>query len=109
MKMMCPHCGLEGNAKESLLGKKVRCPECQKVFRVDEKVTSFDDTEMDVAQQDKNNIARQEPASENEAGAEAALPEGVVRCSKCGFAFSAQFTEDSGEEILCALCSGKEE
>lgn len=38
MKMICPHCGLKGTAGESLLGKKVRCPECQQVFRVNEDV-----------------------------------------------------------------------
>ena len=34
MKMVCPHCGLGGTASGELFEKKVRCPECQKVFRV---------------------------------------------------------------------------
>ena len=38
MKMICPHCGLKGTAGEALFGKKVRCPECQQVFRVNEDV-----------------------------------------------------------------------
>ncbi len=38
MKMICPHCGLKGTAGEALFGKKVRCPECQQVFRVSEDV-----------------------------------------------------------------------
>lgn len=38
MKMICPHCGLKGTAGEALFGKKVRCPECQQVFRINEDV-----------------------------------------------------------------------
>lgn len=34
MKMTCPHCGVIGTAHERLPGEKVRCPQCEKVFRV---------------------------------------------------------------------------
>ncbi len=32
--MVCPHCGLGGTASGELFEKKVRCPECQKIFRI---------------------------------------------------------------------------
>ncbi|MEN8189208.1 MAG: hypothetical protein ABFS19_05130 [Thermodesulfobacteriota bacterium] len=35
MKMTCPHCGISGSAGDSLLGTKVRCPKCSKVFIVE--------------------------------------------------------------------------
>jgi predicted Zn finger-like uncharacterized protein len=36
MKMKCPHCGVSGSVADSLLGKKVKCPKCKQVFRVEE-------------------------------------------------------------------------
>ncbi len=35
MKMKCPHCGVRGTVPESLIGKKVRCPKCKEIFKVD--------------------------------------------------------------------------
>jgi predicted Zn finger-like uncharacterized protein len=35
MKMKCPHCGVSGSVSDSLLGKKVKCPKCKEVFRVE--------------------------------------------------------------------------
>ncbi len=32
MKITCPHCGVTGFAHDSMPGKKVRCPQCEKVF-----------------------------------------------------------------------------
>src|SRR5665647_315206 len=34
MKMTCPHCGVIGSAYGPMPGEKVRCPQCDKVFRV---------------------------------------------------------------------------
>jgi predicted Zn finger-like uncharacterized protein len=36
MKITCPHCGVVGSAHSSMPGKKVRCPQCEKVFTVTE-------------------------------------------------------------------------
>jgi predicted Zn finger-like uncharacterized protein len=35
MKMKCPHCGVSGSVSDSLLGKKVKCPKCKEIFRVE--------------------------------------------------------------------------
>jgi predicted Zn finger-like uncharacterized protein len=35
MKMKCPRCGVSGSVSDSLLGKKVKCPKCKEVFRVE--------------------------------------------------------------------------
>lgn len=36
MKTTCPHCGIVGSAHDSMHGEKVRCPQCNKVFKVTE-------------------------------------------------------------------------
>lgn len=75
MKITCPMCAQQGSAPDHIIGKKVRCPECKKVFRVDSKC-----------------IIEQ-------------LPEGITACSKCGFAFSEAFIKQQGDDILCTLCA----
>lgn len=101
MKIICPHCGVKGSAGEGLQGKKVRCPECSKVFRVTEQVL----TGMCVEDQDVS-LVIEEPAVEERAALESpVLPDGVEICSKCGFAFSEQFRETIGVESFCSLCA----
>ncbi len=34
MKIICPHCEIQGSVDDSLAGKKLRCPKCSKVFLV---------------------------------------------------------------------------
>ena len=33
MKMHCPHCGVNGSADDSYIGRKVKCPKCDTIFR----------------------------------------------------------------------------
>lgn len=40
MKMHCPHCGVNGSADDSYVGRKVRCPKCDTVFRCQEDRTT---------------------------------------------------------------------
>lgn len=44
MKMHCPHCGVNGSADDSYIGRKVRCPKCDTIFRCEEdrSATDFD-------------------------------------------------------------------
>ncbi len=34
MEMICPQCGVKGTIKDSFVGKRVRCPKCEEIFRV---------------------------------------------------------------------------
>jgi hypothetical protein len=34
MEMTCPHCGVDGSADDSLLGRKVKCPKCNGIFGI---------------------------------------------------------------------------
>ncbi len=34
LKMLCPHCGVQGTADGSYVGKMVKCPKCEAVFEV---------------------------------------------------------------------------
>lgn len=102
MKMICPECGLKGTADDTLLGKKVRCPECQQVFRVDDSVIVGDSTVSTAV----SGVPVEETATvQPSADASPALPEGVKVCKKCGFAFSEQFVTGSETEPVCAVCS----
>jgi len=101
MKMICPECGLKGTADDTLLGKKVRCPECLQVFRVNDSVTvagSVGETAVSSVSADEVGVSVPAPQ------VSAAIPEGVKVCSKCGFAFSEQFVSGNAE-LLCAVCS----
>ena len=44
MKIHCPHCGVKGSADDSYIGRKVRCPKCDTVFRCqdDRGITEID-------------------------------------------------------------------
>lgn len=94
MKMICPECGLKGTADVSLFGKKVRCPECRHIFRVDDSVTVESATPA-------VDVGGDEPLPE----VSIVLPEGVKVCKKCGFAFSEQFLAENDAESVCAVCS----
>ena len=116
MKMICPFCGLKGTAKDTLLGKKVRCPECQKVFVVSEEVAVVTSEVLAASQQAGEAVAAEQdmPASAGNSQMTAAPPvppemplaEGVVRCSKCGFALNERFVQQQGSDKLCLVCAG---
>ncbi|MDR3628886.1 MAG: hypothetical protein P4L42_00975 [Desulfocapsaceae bacterium] len=41
MKMKCPNCGVNGSVSDSLLGKKVKCPKCNEIFRASSEEEDF--------------------------------------------------------------------
>lgn len=122
MKMICPHCGLKGTAEETLFGKKVRCPECQQVFKIDDEVTFTDspcigdDTleqgavtetlSADPVDTDSSDQVKDTEPEEAVVEEAPVLPEGVLQCSKCKFAFSEQFVSGEEAEPICAVCAG---
>lgn len=128
MKMICPHCGLKGTAGEVLLGKKVRCPECQQVFRVNEDVAMIIPPEPEVSgvveeaienvEAKKQKVEEQEQTLElpgedigddeiilEEEVAKIDLAYGVKVCSKCGFALSETFLQEIDGNVVCGLCA----
>ncbi len=34
MKMRCPHCGVRGTVPDALIGRRVKCPRCNDIFKV---------------------------------------------------------------------------
>lgn len=84
MKLICPHCGLKGTADDSLVEKKVRCPQCRRVFRLNE-----------------TDIVSAVTAS-GEPGAGVAPELGT--CSVCGFTLSHTYLEKKDEKLYCRIC-----
>jgi uncharacterized protein (DUF983 family) len=94
MKLICPHCGLKGKAPETLLEKKVRCPECQNVFRA--KPNSPGVTVP----------AGQQPSSSSQEPAEAPTA-GDGKCFKCGFSFDDTCSNGDQNLTICSICGRK--
>lgn len=117
MEMMCPHCDLKGKAEEKLLGKKIRCPKCKKVFLVNEDVITGSSSapapsSLDTPQVEKtielpgetitnDDLVLGDPTSENTED----LQEGKKVCSRCGFVLSDDFISEKDEEQLCSICA----
>ena len=115
MKMVCPHCGLKGTAGAELYEKKVRCPECQKIFRVTEEVvvgfsaaaagvieqSLVGDDAADPARIEGAGRAREQAAdTRQQAGADAGT------CSICGFTLSRTFIRYVDSRPVCLACAG---
>lgn len=97
MKLMCPYCGLKGTANDALLDRNVRCPQCQKVFRL----------------QQTDTVAPASGSPAMQAGSVGVQPlegTGVIGrsdigiCSVCGFSLSTNFLETRGERVFCRIC-----
>ena len=86
MKLCCPHCALEGVVKDFSVGKKVRCPECKKVFRLTENFSDID-------------------GITDENGRDEIIADGEVReCAGCGFSLSSQYLTVMDSKYYCAIC-----
>lgn len=116
MKLICPHCGLKGTADDTLFAKKIRCPQCRQVFRLDETVTVTTAAESadpaicsgpvergrevppapPVQEEPQDSRDVQQPAAAK------ALKVGV--CSVCGFSLSYTYLEERAAKLFCRLC-----
>ena len=97
MKLMCPYCGLKGTAVDTLLERNVRCPQCQKVFRLQ--------------QTDPVGPASGSPAvtagsfdAQRLGGTGILERSDIGTCSVCGFSLSTNFLETKGDRVFCRIC-----
>lgn len=44
MKMLCPNCGVKGSADDSYIGKKVKCPKCNEIFKAVPEEDKFEES-----------------------------------------------------------------
>lgn len=113
--MVCPHCGLGGTASGELYEKKVRCPECQKIFRATTEVI----VELPLAAAvERADQIRQETGDHKPAAS--ALSEAAKtddyhdtatsltpnQCTVCGFFFSDAFISIVADKSICNACAG---
>lgn len=84
MKLICPHCGLKGTADDALVEKKVRCPQCRRVFRLNETNT--------VPAVTMSREPTAVPAAE------------LGTCSVCGFTLSHTYLEQRDAKLYCRIC-----
>ena len=116
MKLNCPHCGLKGTADDALLAKKIRCPQCRQVFRLDETIpvtTATRSNDIAVCSgptgSDRGVSPVQLPQGENPGSqvvqqpAPTTPPE-VGICAVCGFSLSYTYLEERAARLFCRLC-----
>jgi len=95
MKLICPHCGLGGTAHLRLFGKKIKCPECKKVFIFNDEVVLQHDPESAT---NKGNDKKAYVIPKVE-------PVGVfAACSLCGYRLNRQFMRTVDGKLCCSVC-----
>jgi len=120
MKMLCPHCGIGGTAVESCLGRNVRCPGCQNIFRVSEEMVV--EPAVEPERQEVEEIAIEQGTagllSMEKTLKQEQLPEierkksqgtansDLDECSICGFSFSSEFITFVNNKPVCPACAG---
>ena len=97
MKLICPFCGLKGTADDGLFEKKVRCPQCQKVFRLLEGNIPTAGSASPAGTDGSTGVSRLE-------GTGVLKSTEVSTCSVCGFSLSADFLEQRGDRVFCRIC-----
>lgn len=109
MKLICPHCGLKGTADEALQGKKVRCPQCQKIFRLSQ--TNIVTVELESRMSTLNEPSEEAGVLDIEIPASQVVQQpGEVplskteTCSACGFSLSYDYLEERDGKLYCRIC-----
>ena len=116
MKLVCPFCGLGGTVDAELKDKKVRCPECQKVFQVTDEVIVEDPTAVldsqdtvaadGLAGEEVDDQIGDEVDAAEESGADTNLDEeNLLTCARCGFSLSKEFITIVDEQPVCKACA----
>ncbi len=109
MKIDCPHCGVHGSVDDSLAGRKLRCPQCTKIFLVTEDILpEFADVTV-VHQEilyDETLPGVDTPVDEPEALVEEVTAESgdLQQCSGCKQSFASLFLEEVDSKLYCTLC-----
>jgi hypothetical protein len=94
MKLICPHCGLGGTADLSLFGRKVRCPECRKVFVVNDEA-AFPIHKKSCEDGGRTDASARETTQKREELAE---------CSICGYTLKREFLRNIDSALCCTVC-----
>ena len=109
MKLICPHCGLKGTADEALQDKKVRCPQCQKIFSLNEThIVSVEPVSrvstMSELPRGPGTVDVEIPASQviQQPGEVPVSKTGI--CSACGFSLSYDDLEEKDGKLYCRIC-----
>jgi uncharacterized Zn finger protein (UPF0148 family) len=109
MKLICPHCGLKGTADEALQDKKVRCPQCQKIFRLNEinivtEEPVFRGATVNEPPEVSGTVDNEIPASQviQQPGEVLVSKTGI--CSACGFSLSYDYLEEKDGKLYCRIC-----
>ena len=112
MRMICPHCGLGGTAAAQYYLKKVRCPNCRKVFRVTEKVVvdpvaQISEVSVQQTFEDNKTVVEEKDSEKEEAsGLDSTLEDsGLRECAVCGFSFSSDFISIIDDKQICPVCA----
>ncbi len=116
MKINCPHCGVQGSVDDSLARKKLRCPECNKVFLVAEEllseiidndiITEINEETVPEAEEvvtESEELEELEASEETETAFVDDAPE-MEECSVCKQSFAAELMVEIDSKFHCALC-----
>ncbi len=116
MKIVCPHCEIQGSVDDSLAGRKLRCPKCSKVFLVADGMPP-EISDSDIQSQEVIPTPEAEAAPdtfpetpveapeelEQTEGEEEKSPE-LETCFVCSQSFSTEFLVEKDAKLYCAMC-----
>ena len=112
MKIDCPHCGVHGSIDDSFAGKKLRCPQCSKVFLVSDDALPAAAASEIVPHDTLTPSEPQLPSeSFSQSPGEDTLNIETVSlqvCSVCNQSFSSEFLVEIDSRLFCTLCQPEE-
>lgn len=108
MKIICPACSLKGTVSSENYQKRVKCPECHKVFRItDEELFRKPEQSGGIYQRSLRENGSLSVTSAGMAEKQDIwVDQSIVTCSKCGFQLSGRFIKTVENQPVCTACSG---